>query len=175
MRILYAGDSKVGGTANYLLGILRWMRIRVTHVPPGKKLSPSLFKKHFDGIILSDFSAKDAPVRSQKMIAGQVARGTGLLMIGGWASFSGPFGGWGGSVVEKLLPVRCSKKDDRIHFPGGAFIVIAKRRFKTGLKQSRTRNLLRLPHFKNPPVICGLNQVQPKKNGIVILSVQKIL
>ncbi len=163
MRILYAGDSKVGGPANYLLGILRYMKTNVVHIPPGKKLSPSLFKKRFDGIILSDFSAKNASAHSQKMIAGQVARGTGLLMIGGWGSFSGPFGGWSGSVIEKLLPVRCLGKDDRLNLPGGAWI----------LEKKKHSMFQKLP-FRNPPVICGMNRIQPKKNSRVILTARRI-
>ncbi len=34
MRVFYAGDSPVGGAANYLRGVLREMKARVTHLPP---------------------------------------------------------------------------------------------------------------------------------------------
>ena len=164
MSFLYAGDSEVGGPANYLLGILRFLRAKVVHVPPAKKLKPRLFKKRFDAIILSDFSRKNAPADSQTAIAKQVETGTGLLMVGGWRSFSGPFGGWRGSLVEKLLPVNCLVSDDRLNFPGGALI-----------DSKKKHRMFRSISFKNPPVICGLNQLRPKKKSRVILTARRIV
>jgi len=163
VKVLYAGDSPAGGPANYLLGILNSLRANYVHVPPGKTLRPGLFKKRFDAIILSDFSKKDLPRDSEKALVGQLERGAGLLMVGGWGSFSGPFGGWQGSRVEKLLPVRCLKQDDRVNFPGGARIVSKK---KHPMFQSLS--------FKNPPVICGLNAVRPKRESLVLLSAKKL-
>ena len=37
-------------------------------------------------------------------------------MIGGWASFTGLVGGYAGTAIEKLLPVRCVPGDDRINW-----------------------------------------------------------
>ena len=159
MRILYAGDSPAGGPANYLLGILGGMKADVTHLPPDKILKPALLRRRFDGIILSDFSAKNVPATSQKIIARQVDEGTGLLMVGGWGSFSGPFGGWRGSLIEKLLPVSCLNRDDRIHLPGGAHLL-----------EKRKHSMFRGLSFKNPPVICGLNRVRPKSPAAVLLT-----
>lgn len=163
MRILYAGDSPVGGAANYLLGILRFLGADLVHLPPSRVLSPTLLKKQFNAIILSDFSRDHAPTVSQKLIGGQVKEGTGLLMIGGWGSFSGPYGKWHGSLVEKLLPVTCRNRDDRVNFSGGALIRVR-----------RKHPMFRSGAFKNPPVVCGLNQFRPRKNGLVILTAQQI-
>ena len=164
MKVFYAGDSEAGGPANYLLGILRFIRAKVVHVPPGKRLTPALFKEQFDVIILSDFSRKDTPSSVQKNIVEQADKGAGLLMVGGWRSFSGPFGGWRGSIVEKILPVRCSTKDDRLNFPGGAHITL-----------KRKHPAIRPISFHAPPVICGLNQIQPKKNSQVLLTAKRLL
>ena len=159
MRILYAGDSPAGGPANYLLGILRWMKADFIHLPPDKILKPAHLRRRFDGIILSDFPAKNVPLASEEMIGEQVEAGTGLLMVGGWGSFAGPFGGWKGTAIEKILPVSCLNRDDRLSFPGGAHIVVKK-------KHSMFRGL----SFKNPPVICGLNRVRPKRTAAVLLT-----
>ena len=158
-RILYAGDSPVGGPANYLLAILKSLKIPFTHVPPSEVLRPG----EFGAIILSDFSKKNLPADSERKIVEQVKNGPGLLMIGGWGSYSGPFGGWKGTQIEKLLPVECLKRDDRTNFPGGALITLKKKHpMFNGLS------------FSNPPVICGMNQVRIKKNGRLILTAKKI-
>lgn len=163
MRVLYAGDSERGGPANYLLGILRYNRARITHVPPSRKLSSSLFKDRFDVIVLSDFSKKNTPAASEKAILSQTEKGCGLLMVGGWGSFSGPFGGWRGSKIETLLPVRCLAHDDRLNFPGGAHIIL-----------KRKHSLFDALNFKDPPVICGVNQIRPQKNSNVLLKARRI-
>ena len=170
MKILYAGDSEAGGSANYLLGILQSLRAEVVHIPPSQKLSPSLFKKRFDAILLSDFPRKQTPASSEQAILDQAAEGSGFLMIGGWGSFSGPFGGWRGSLIEKLLPVTCLNRDDRIHLPGGAWILKGDSPPKRGQSPALFQSL----DFKNPPVICGLNQIRPKKNGLVLLSAKRL-
>ena len=162
-RILYAGDSEVGGPANYLLGILKFLKARVTHVPPGKILHSVYLKKKFDAIILSDFSKAATPPATQKAIAEQVKKGTGLLMVGGWGSFSGPFGKWQGSLVEKLLPVRCLETDDRMNLPGGAWLI----------RKERHPAIDHLD-FKNPPVICGLNRFRPRGRSRVLLTARSI-
>ncbi|MBI4970595.1 MAG: hypothetical protein HZC17_02005 [Candidatus Omnitrophica bacterium] len=159
-KIIYAGDSPVGGAANYLLAILNSLKISYTHVPPEKILKSG----RFDAIILSDFSKKNLPADSERKIVDQVERGAGLLMIGGWGSFSGPVGRWRGSQVEKLLPVQCLNRDDRTNFPGGALIALKqKHAMFDGLS------------FTNPPVICGMNQVRVKKSGRVILTAKKLV
>src|SRR4051812_29833867 len=103
MKVLYAGDSPAGGPANYLLGVLRNVKADVCHLPPSEILYPSYLKKHFDAVIFSDYSRNRLPAASEKLLLGQVRSGTGFLMVGGWGSFSGPFGGWKGSSIEKIL------------------------------------------------------------------------
>lgn len=163
MNVLYAGDSPVGGPANYLLGILAFLKARVTHIPPGKTLTPTYFKTRYDAILLSDFSKKHLPAESERALVRQVKEGTGLLMIGGWGSFSGPFGGWKGSLVEKLLPVSCLGRDDRVNLPSGAFLI-----------QKKKHPIVQSVSFKNPPVICGLNRIRPKKDAGVVLTAKGI-
>ena len=157
MNILYAGDSPVGGAANYLLAVLRSLRAAVTHIPPSGRL-PADLGRHYHAIILSDFPRRHAPQAAQVAIASHVAAGRGLLMVGGWASFSGPSGGWHGSLVERLLPVACRARDDRVPLPGGAVVTAVRR-----------HPALRGVAFGEPPVICGLNAVQPRSDSAVLL------
>ena len=163
MRILYAGDSPVGGPANYLLGILQFLKADFIHLAPSEILRPRLLKSRYDAIILSDFSRRHVPTASQKRIAEQAANGMGLLMIGGWGSFSGPLGGWHGALIEKILPVSCLNRDDRVNFPGGALII-----------EKKKHPMFRSIRWNDPPVICGLNQFRPRKNGLVLLAARRM-
>ncbi|MBN1687748.1 MAG: hypothetical protein JW893_01465 [Candidatus Omnitrophica bacterium] len=120
--------------------------------------------KKYDAYILSDYSRKDLTRKAEQKIAVAVKRGSGLLMVGGWGSFSGPYGGWKKSVIEKILPVQCLDRDDRIQFSGGAY-----------LNKEQDHNILGGLSFKNPPVIIGLNDVKVRKNAQVVLSAKKIV
>ena len=164
VKVLYAGDSPVGGAANYLLGVLKFMKADVTHVPPAQKMPARLFKKKYDVILLSDYSHKKLLPGTEEALVRQVKAGAGLLMVGGWGSFSGPFGGWRGSLIETVLPVSCSAKDDRLNFPGGASVG------KNSAHQS-IKNI----NLNYAPVICGMNRVIPRKKSKVVLHARKNL
>ncbi len=158
MKILFAGEN-AGGSANYYMGVFNFMKARVTHVPSAKTLKPSVLSAGHDAIIFSDFSRANLPAASEKKIAECVQRGAGLLMIGGWGSFSGPFGKWRGSLVEKLLPVRCAAGDDRVNYPQGAYPV---------LKSEHA--IVRGLSWKRPPMFCGLNRFAAKSGAITVLE-----
>ncbi len=164
MRIFYAGDGHVGGAADYLLGILRSLRAEVTHVPPSAIVRPQHLRRRYDAILFSDQPRIRVPHTAQQAVAQQVADGAGLLMIGGWASFSGPFGGWRGSLIESLLPVTCDVADDRRPFPGGALVIPMQR-----------HPLFRTISFRQPPMICGLNAVHPKPRSLVLLGARAVI
>lgn len=164
MKVLYAGDSPVGGAANYLLGVLKFIKADVTHIPPAQKLTRQVVQKPYDVILLSDYSHKNLMPGTEQAIIKKVKEGTGLLMIGGWGSFSGPFGGWQGSLIEEILPVICSKGDDRLNFPGGASI-----------GQTSPHRSVKNINLSYAPAICGMNRVAPKADAQVVLHVRKIL
>lgn len=164
LSILYAGDSWEGGPANYLLGILRTLQADFLHVPSSVRMDSKILEKHFDGIILSDYARSLLSHECEEKIMKKVLEnGTGLLMVGGWASFSGPFGGWRGSLVEGLLPVICQERDDRMNLPGGALIQV-----------KNAHPLFDSFSFENSPVLCGLNEVIPRKDSKIILNAKKI-
>ncbi len=160
-KLLYAGDSPAGGPANYLLAMIATLKgVSLTHIPPGRKLTSGILREKFDAFILSDFSRADLPAESEKILAAQVREnGAGLLMVGGWGSFSGPFGKWSGSRVESLLPVECLKRDDRINVSAGMLI-------REKAKHAMFKGL----SFQASPALCGLNEVKLKKNSRCLLS-----
>lgn len=163
--ILYCGDSTPDGPARYLLGLIKNLHQKVFHVPPGKPIPKGALKKSITGIIFSDYSHRDLTREVEEGLDELVRlRQSGLLMVGGWGSFSGPFGHWQGSIIEKLLPVECLTGDDRFQFPGGAIIQLKHR-----------TPFLNAKIFSKPPVICGLNRVRVKKGAVTLLSAKEII
>ena len=164
MKILFAGEEPVGGSSNYLLGVLKTMRADVVHVPSSKRLRPSLLQRRYDLFLFSDFPKVHLPVAAEREVVRQVRRGAGLLMIGGWCSFAAPRGGWRGSAIESLLPVTCRRRDDRVNIPGGALIV-----------RQQDHPIVRGIPFTTPPAVIGLNAIQPKAGSRVVLSARTIV
>lgn len=157
-RFLYAGDSGPGGASSYLLAVLHWMKAEVTHLPPDRKMTVKDLNAPYDAVLLSDYASSQMSQPVQEALAAAVSQKTGLMMIGGWASFSGPFGKWRGTLVEDLLPVRCRPGDDRLNFPSGALI----------LPEKGEKIFSRLP-WKEPPAICGMNRVIPRRKSRILL------
>lgn len=87
----------------------------------------------YGAVILSDLGANtlllhpDVWLRGRtvpnrlKLLRDYVARGGGLMMIGGYFSFQGINGAarWGRTPVEEVLPVTCLPTDDRVEVPEG--------------------------------------------------------
>lgn len=163
MKVFYAGDSPAGGPANYLLAVLKSMRAKVTHIPPGQKITSADLKPSYDVIIFSDYSADCVNPAEAKRVTLQVKGGAGFLMVGGWGSFSGPFGKWKGTWAEDLLPIKMSAKDDRLNFPSGALMMLKAK-----------HPAVRKADFSNPPAICGLNQLKAKPGTQTVVTVRPV-
>lgn len=162
--ILYAGDSWEGGPANYLLGALRRGPQSCFHVPPAMRMTPQILERGFDAFIFSDYSREMMTDECQQIIEKKVQAGAGLLMIGGWGSFSGIYGKWRGSRVANLLPVECSEKDDRLNIMTGATLHV-----------QAAHPILGKTEWHQSPVICGLNRVTAKTGSITVLTAHEII
>jgi uncharacterized membrane protein len=92
----------------------------------------------YGAVILSDIGAntlllhpdtfeRSVPLPDRTLaIRDHVAAGGGLVMVGGYLTFSGVEGRarWSGTPVEEALPVRISPSDDRVEVPGGVVPVV---------------------------------------------------
>ena len=130
----------------------------------------------YDAIILSDIGSNtlllhpDTWIRSRrtpnrlKLIATYVAKGGGLMMIGGYFSFQGINGGarYHGTPIEEVLPVEISPYDDRVEVPEGFTPVIKNGRHPI------------LQGFRGPwPSLLGFNEVRAKPSGEVLATVSR--
>ena len=91
--------------------------------------------------------------------------GGGMMMLGGWLSFSGVQNrsGWGRSVLQEALPVGCLSTEDLVESSAGftAEVVLPEHPVVKGLSWSSF------------PPIFGYNEVQEQPEGEVIVRVKE--
>lgn len=160
-RVLYLGDLE-GTSARYLVGAMRWLGFSHIHhdarQPPPAPLLKG--KREWDVIVLSDYSRERLGPRGDEQIAAMVREGgTGLIMLGGWSSFTGLDGGYRGSAVAAALPVLLAQGDDRRNMPNGLV-----------LWPSAPHPIVDGLSFRRPPVVVGCNSVVPRSSATVIMS-----
>jgi len=94
-----------------------------------------------------------------------VAAGKGLMLLGGWYSFTGEMGkgGWGRTLLKDLLPVACLDYEDLIESTEGfsARATADGKRFAKGLGLS------------SMPPLLGYNKTKPTREGSILLEVKE--
>ena len=94
-----------------------------------------------------------------------IAGGGGMMMLGGWLSFSGvqSKSGWGRSVLQEALPVECLLVEDLVESSAGftAEVVAPEHPAINGLP------------WQNFPPIFGYNEVKEKPGGEVLVRVKE--
>jgi len=127
----------------------------------------------YDAVILSDIGSNTLLLHPDTWIASKrtpnrlrslktfVERGGGLIMIGGYYSFQGFFGGarYHGTPVEEVLPVDIMPYDDRVEAPEG---------FTPTLKHRGHPIVAGIP---GPwPALLGFNEVKRKPGATVVAT-----
>lgn len=160
-RIVYAGDSDLGSAADYLVGLLTHAGLPYDYVASDTPLELPAEGPEPRSYVLSDYPVKNLTAADFRRIVGDVERGGGLLMIGGWESFHGAAGEYHRSPLASVLPVRMQDSDDRVNVAQPCFpMKRIDHPILDGLSLAR------------PPSICGYNRVRPKADAEVVLSVR---
>ena len=148
-------------------------------LPPGKY---EQILKDYDVIIFSDVEGKlfqlapDFFVKEEfgkkiltypdrvKLTIEAVKKGKGLMMLGGWYSFTGENGkgGWGRTFFKDVLPVKCLDFEDLVESTEGYYPEVTEEGKPTFGKE-----------FKNIPPILGYNQTIPIPEGQVLINVKE--
>jgi len=168
MRVLFLGEGELSGPARYLASVLRWSGISFDHRPDQAKI-PKAWRKpgRYQGIILSDYRYSSFTPCSREWLTQEVqVHGTGLLMIGGWASFTGRVGHYAGTAIEALLPVKCIPGDDRVNWASGSVMVNA-----SGKNKSKSEFYIPNSHR---PMVCGYHKAIPKAGSQVPLLLRDL-
>ncbi len=106
-------DADPSGPGSILAEALRTSGLEVTVVPPTGIPPDLLALQAYDIVILQNVASDAIPLGTQTLLATNVADlGAGLVMIGGPDSLAS--GGWRGTPIEPLLPVKLELPDKLI-------------------------------------------------------------
>ena len=159
-RILYLGDTALNRQASYLAGVMSYYDLDFDYVSSDRKFSDSLLEKDQCLMILSDYPASNFSAKQAKVLVDKIEDGMGLLMIGGWESFTGDGGDYHHTPFAEVLPVVMRSRDDRVNFSSPCLV----------LKEQSHEIIDSLPFHQNIPVIGGLNAFDVKRGADVLLS-----
>lgn len=159
--ILYLGDTSLDGAAGYLAGLMTRCGWAFDYVPSARQVEAGPAERPL--YVVSDYPAKHMNGTMQRAVAADVARGAGLIMIGGWESFCGCGGDWAGTPIGEILPVRIAAQDDRINCDQPALAML----------REEHPMVAGLPWHDCPPTIGGFNAFTAKPEAQVILEVER--
>lgn len=162
-RILYAGDTHLGGAGAYLAGVLTHAGLPFDYVPSDAPLGPASEGARPRSYVISDYPVKNWTDADFRRVVGHVEEGSGLLMIGGWESFHGAAGEYHDSPLAPVLPVHMQDSDDRVNAPQ---LCLAERRTDHPILDG-------LP-WERPPGIGGYNRVRPRAGAQVLLAARHV-
>ncbi len=161
--ILYLGDTSLDGAASYLTGVMHAHRIAFTYLPSGEKFSRNLLGDKCSAVVISDYPAQNFSAGQFGLLVEKVVAGMGLLMIGGWESFTGAGGDYNKTVLCTVLPVVMQDRDDRVNCPQPCLI-----------EKIRNHKILNgLPFEQHPPGIGGFNRFTAKSDAETILIARR--
>ena len=157
---LYLGDTKLDQAASYLAGVLAYYDVSFDYLASDERFESSLLNNSYKAIIISDYPAANFSEAQISGIVERVKNGTGLLMIGGWESFTGLDGRYNETSLKDVLPVIMQDSDDRINYSGPCLVE----------KNCEHEIVAGLAFGSDAPVIGGFNEFKAKQGSTTILS-----
>lgn len=161
--ILYLGDTELRQAGSYLAGIMSFYNISFDYLASEKKFSPKLLSNNYAAVIISDYPAGNFSPGQLKSIAERVSAGMGLLMIGGWESFTGANREYTDTILKEGLPVVMEPGDDRVNCSGPCLVE----------KACEHKIINSLPFDENPPGVGGFNRLRSKPESITVLFARR--
>jgi len=161
--ILYCGDHDLNDAARYLAGGLNAAGLRFDYLPSNAPFGRASGKK-YRAYILSDYPKRFLGAAGAERIARDVRAGAGLLMIGGWGTFTGVDGFYGTTALADVLPVRCLPRDDR-------------RQGAAAYRIAPAADVKLFPRFDlaSAPTLAGYNKTLLKPGASVIWNVETLV
>lgn len=163
MSVLYMGDTSLSTAASYLAGVLTSHQIEFDYVSSSQRCDDRFLETTHDAVILSDYPAANFTSAQLARLQAKVQNGLGLVMIGGWESFTGLGGDYHKTVLSEILPVRMLDSDDRVNWSGPCVVE----------KIAEHPIVASLPLAENLPVIGGFNEVKAKADALTVLAARR--
>lgn len=160
VRLLLLGETPA--SARYLLGVFAHAGFDVRHLDSRQALER--LDVAYDVVVFSDFPAKNVGGAAFDDLSRAIQGGAGLVMIGGWTSFTGMGNGYRETPLAPLLPVACMESDDRRNVPSGMWIEASQ----------PDHPILQGPGLESPPVLCGHNDVRPAPGSAILAHARKV-
>ena len=161
--VLYLGDTHLTGPACYLAGVMTHYDITFDYLPSDIKFVSHLLATPYDLIIISDYPAANFTHAQLNALAAKIKAGAGLLMIGGWDSFTGSNGGYNDTILKDILPIEMLPTDDRVNYGQTTLI---KKEIDHPIVES-------IPFDTMTPAIGGFNIIKAKPDALTVLSTQQ--
>jgi uncharacterized membrane protein len=161
--VLYLGDTALKAAGSYLAGVMSHHNISFDYLPSDRQFDDTLLKNKYQAVIISDYPARNFSSEQINTIVERVAAGMGLLMIGGWESFTGDGGQYADTELSCVLPVIMQPEDDRVN----CFAPCLAEKIK------EHEILGSLPFEDNTPGIGGFNRLKSKPGSDTILLARR--
>lgn len=159
-EILYLGDTSLNANAAYLAGIMTHYNICFDYLGSDEKLDPILLDNSYKAVIISDYPSCNFSAEQLNSIIEKVNTGTGLLMLGGWDSYTGLEGQYNKTALKDVLPVIMTDTDDRVNCSSPCLVE----------KNCEHKIIEALPFNENTPGIGGYNRFKSKPESTTVLS-----
>jgi len=157
-RICYLGDDTLQGAAAYLAGIMSHFGLPYDHVASTESPDAAFASRQYALYVVSDYPAARFREGDMTHVAECVAKGSGLVMLGGWESFFGRLGEYHRSPLAGVLPVAMLDCDDRRNSAQPCLI-----------EKAADHPILEGLPWDRPPGIGGFNAFTPKPNAETLL------
>lgn len=161
--VLYLGDTKLDQAASYLAGVMAYAGISFDYLASNQKFKTSLLTDDYKAIIISDYPAAHFSAEQLCSLVVKIENGVGLLMIGGWNSFTGLDGRYNETPLKDVLPVVMADGDDRVNQSGPCLVE----------KNCEHEIVAGLVFESDTPTIGGFNEFKAKLDSTIILSSQR--
>ncbi len=163
LKVLYLGDTTLQTAASYLAGVLQHHGIDFDYVASDSTFDSDQLTSDYDAIIISDYPSEQFSAGAIEQIVSRVQGGMGLLMIGGWESFTGLGGDYHNTPLTDILPVVIKGSDDRVNSYSPCMI-------QHDCEHPIVQDL---PFAKHAAAINGYNQLTAKVDATTVLSLKR--
>jgi uncharacterized membrane protein len=162
-KVLYLGDTALDAAGSYLAAVLLHSDIPFDYIDSETACPDDQLANGYRAVVISDYLASSFTAAQFEQLIAKTQAGMGLVMIGGWESFTGLGGDYHTTPLTEVLPVEMQGIDDRVNSSSPCMI-------RPDAEHAITAGL---PFATQSAAINGFNRLQAKPTAETILSVKR--